>query len=124
MLLVAILSLAAWLQFTVVARSEVEAPLRADASDYFSYAQNLRELGVYSRAPRWREPGAVATPDYLRPPGYPVFLRLAGAPEGSMGWLHRVALLQAALGVLTVGLCYLVAAAFLRPALALLAALL
>ena len=121
LVLAAILALSAWLQLTVVSQTEVDGPLRVDAGDYFSYAQNLRELGMYSITPRWREPGAVATPDHVRPPGYPLFLRLAGAPELSPEWLRRVAFLQAGLGVLTVGLCFLVARSFLRPPWALLA---
>jgi len=125
LLLALILALSAWLQFTVVAQTEVAAPLRADASDYFAYVQNLHDLGVYSRAPRWREPGAVATPDYLRPPGYPVFLRLVGGlPEASFEWLHRIALWQAALGVLTVACCFLLASEFLATPMALFATLL
>ena len=119
-----LLALSAWLQFTVVAGTDVAAPLRADAGDYYSYAANLSELGVYSRAPRWREPQAVASPDKARPPGYPLVLRLAGRPEASLAWLHKVALLQAGLGVLSTLLCYLVAARFLRWPLALLAGLL
>ena len=121
LVLTAILALSAWLQFTVVSQTEVDGPLRVDAGDYFSYAQNMRELGVYSIAPRWREPAAVATPDHVRPPGYPFFLRLAGVPQVSMEWLRRVAFLQAGLGVLTVGFCYLIAISFLRPPWALLA---
>jgi 4-amino-4-deoxy-L-arabinose transferase-like glycosyltransferase len=124
LLLVAILALAAWLQFTVVVHTEVAAPLRADASDYFAYASNLREFGVYSRAPLWRDAQARIVADKERPPGYPIFLRLAGRPEPSDAWLLRVGLLQAGLGVFTVAFAYLIAAAWLRPAFALLATLL
>jgi 4-amino-4-deoxy-L-arabinose transferase-like glycosyltransferase len=123
-MLAAILLLATYLQFTVVLHTEVQAPLRADASEYFAYAQNLSELGIYSLAPRWRDPAAVAVPDKVRPPGYPLFLRIVGRPEASERWILKVGLVQAALGVLTVALCYLVAVAFLRPGMSLLAALL
>lgn len=109
LLLVLLLALAAWIQLAVVSRTVAVAPLPADAGEYFAYAWNLDRFGTYSRAPTWRDPAAKAEPDAMRSPGYPWFLRLAGRPEVSAAWLHRVALLQAALGIASVLLTWLLA---------------
>lgn len=115
LLLLLILALSALVQFTVVSRTTVVEPLRVDAADYFSYAYNLSHFGVYSISRNWdKDPAAPApTPDSYRPPGYPLFLSLLGTPERSDAYLHRVSLVQAGLGVLSVWLLYLVAAALL-----------
>ena len=123
LLLVLLLSLAAWLQFTVAARTEVAYPLRSDAGEYFSYAYNLHHSGVYSMEPTWRDPARQAVPDALRTPGYPLFLLLAGEPVPDLAWLHRISLLQAGLGVASVLLAWLVSRRFLGEKLALLAGL-
>ncbi|MEO8160467.1 MAG: phospholipid carrier-dependent glycosyltransferase, partial [Arenimonas sp.] len=123
LLLVLLLALSAWIQLTVAARTEVDGPLRADAADYFSYAWNLDRLHVYSSVPTWRDPTLEPIPDALRTPGYPLFLLLAGHPQPDAGWLHRVVLLQALLGIGSVLLAWLVARAFLARGPALLAAL-
>lgn len=110
--LLLVLSLSALVQTTAVSQTNVISPLRADASEYFSYAFNLSEYGVYSIAPSWNHlarPPPPA-PDDLRPPGYPLFLEALGPPEPSMEFVNRVLYAQAALGVLSVLLTYLVAA--------------
>lgn len=118
LMLALILALAAFIQLTVVSRTVVDNPLRADAGQYFSYAFNLKHYGVYSSAPTWRdEPSEVApVADKLRSPGYPLFLLMAGSPEPTEAYLTRVSFLQAGLGILSVWLAYLIAASFMvRP---------
>jgi 4-amino-4-deoxy-L-arabinose transferase-like glycosyltransferase len=135
LLLLLILALSAFIQFTVISRTTVVVPLRVDASDYFSYAYNLRHYGVYSISSDWavdraalgrdeRPAAGLPTPDAYRPPGYPLFLSMLGMPEPSNAYLRRVYLVQAGLGVLSVWLLYLVAAAFLGRGWALAPALL
>ena len=116
-LLLLILALAALVQFTVVARSQSEMPMVSDAADYFSYAYNLKHFGVYSNALTWAgepPPGGVL-PDALRSPGYPLFLLAIPGLDASDAYLHRVELVQAALGVLSVWLVFLIGAHFLSP---------
>lgn len=108
LLLALLLSLAALIQFTVVTRTVVDVPIRADAADYFAYAQNLHDHGTFSRSAPARR-GEAPPRDHLRSPGYPVFLLLAGAPQPDAGWLLQVSLMQAALGVLSVLLSYAIA---------------
>jgi 4-amino-4-deoxy-L-arabinose transferase-like glycosyltransferase len=123
LLLVLILALSALLQATVVARTVVDRPLRVDALDYFSYAVNLRDHGVYSLDRGWNEGRAaeIPRPDAQRPPGYPLMLRMLD-PQVSRQWLRRVGYVQAALGVLSVWLVYLLGRRFLPAPMALLAA--
>ncbi len=124
--LLLILLLSAWIQFTVVARTETWNPLAADASTYFLSAYNLDHYGVYSRTvtfPPEQHPQA-PPPDAYRSPGYPLFLRLHGHPEPSMDFLGRVMLVQAGLGVASVWMMYLIATRFMRRRWACVAALL
>jgi 4-amino-4-deoxy-L-arabinose transferase-like glycosyltransferase len=107
-----VLFLSAWVQINVVTRTNVDSPVRGDARHYVSYAWNLYEHHVFSRAQTWvtgdsRSP----MPDKMTLPGYPAFLAtmLDGAPD--MRFIRRVVFAQAALGVLT---CVFVLMAALR----------
>lgn len=125
LLLLLVLSIAAFLQFTVVSRTVVDGPLRADAGQYFSYAYNLRNHGTFSLAPTWQAGNErlAVHPDSLRAPGYPLFLALLGNPEPTDAYLRRVGLVQAALGVLSILLVYLIASSLLGQSWALVPAL-
>lgn len=115
LILALILSISVLIQFTVVSRTTVRIPLRVDAGDYFSYAYNLSHHGVYSISHAWKKGPTSQAPaaDAVRPPGYPLFLMAIGTPEPTWSYLRRVSLVQAALGVLSVWLVYLVARHFL-----------
>lgn len=124
LLLILLLSITAFIQFTVVSRTSVQNPLRADAGEYFAYAYNLQHYGVYSLEHTWDAPPAVApAPDKVRSPGYPLFLLMAGTPRPFEAYGLRVSFLQAAVGVASVWLLYLIGAMFLGRGLALVAAL-
>jgi 4-amino-4-deoxy-L-arabinose transferase-like glycosyltransferase len=123
LLLALVLAGSAWLHLTVVQSTVVDNPLRADSGEYFSYAYNLHESGVYSSHPWWLEPPASGVrPDSIRPPGYPLFLFALGPPSPTLDYVHRVQLAQAGLWVLSVLLVYLLGAQFLPRGLALVAA--
>jgi len=122
LLLLLILSLSALVQATGVSRTVVNSPLRVDALDYFSYAVNLRDHGVYSLQRDWyTSKGVVPTPDKVRPPGYSLLLR-ALDPQPSWEWLRRVGYLQALMAVFSVWLVYRIGRKFLSELMALLAA--
>jgi 4-amino-4-deoxy-L-arabinose transferase-like glycosyltransferase len=112
-----ILAISAAIQFIVVTRTVIPRPIRADAAAYFSYAYNLKHSGVYSAQPTWRTPEKVQTvlPDAVSTPGYPLFLLLVPRLEPTDGYVMRVLLVQAALGVVSVLLVFLIAGTFLRP---------
>jgi 4-amino-4-deoxy-L-arabinose transferase-like glycosyltransferase len=125
LLLMMILLLSAWIQFSVVERTEVIVPLRADAKVYFSTAYNLVHSGIYSQDVVWEQPGITTLPkaDHFVTPGYPLFLALVGDPQPDPHYLHQVVVVQAALGVLSVWLMFLISTRFLTTGGALLAAL-
>jgi 4-amino-4-deoxy-L-arabinose transferase-like glycosyltransferase len=104
LLLFLLLAFGAYVQFTTVSRTVVDAPLRADAGEYFSYAYNLSHYGTFSLQRTWEgeAPAAAPAPDKVRPPGYPLFLLLAGKPAPYASWGLRIAYLQAAVGTLSV----------------------
>jgi 4-amino-4-deoxy-L-arabinose transferase-like glycosyltransferase len=124
--LLLILSLSAFIQFTVVTHTEVISPFRADAREYFFSAYNLDHYGVYSSQVTWPPEQHLQAPpaDAIATPGYPLFLRLVGHPEPTLDYERRVGLAQAALGVVSVWMMYLIAVRFLRRRWACVAALL
>lgn len=74
--------------------------VRGDAVDYYSYARNLTQHGVFSKAPEGATP---LVADSYRDPGYPLFL--AGWMkifEQWDSWYAAVLLSQSLLGALTV----------------------
>lgn len=126
LILIGILVLSGFIQFTVVSRTEVNAPLRSDARIYFSHAYNLKNFGVYSGEATWAKDAVphLPSPDALVTPGYPLFLLALGNPEPNLGYLRRVSFAQAGLGVLSVLLMFLISRRFLGEPWALGAALL
>lgn len=102
-----VLLIATGLRLGAASGSVVVDPLRADAREYFLYAYNLRYQGVYSHSDAaLAEPPSLPIADAARSPGYPLFLApfVDGPPRQMM--LRRVVIAQAALGVLTVLLCW------------------
>ena len=90
------------LRWYYVSTAVVLNPVRGDATQYYAYALNLANHGIFSKD----LPGvAVIHPDNYRDPGYPVFLaiwmKLLGAGEA---WYAAVLLGQALLGALTITL--------------------
>lgn len=100
--LLAITFLALGLRWYYVSTAMVLNPVRGDATQYFAYAWNLANHGVFSKD---AVGAAVASPDNYRDPGYPVFLALwmkvLGAGDA---WYAAVLVCQALLGALTVTL--------------------
>lgn len=106
-----LLALSAFVQFTVVTQTRHDGVIRGDAMKYVFYAYNLDSHHAFSRVQTFG-PGheqAVPAPDKLTLPGYPAFLSLFvdGIPDQAM--LARATLAQAALGVLSTLLSFLIA---------------
>lgn len=96
----AVALLALGLRWYYVSTALVLEPVRGDATQYFAYAWNLANHGVFAKT----APGSeVLNPDNFRDPGYPVFLALWMKVLGAGDvWYAAVLLCQALLGALTV----------------------
>ena len=114
--LVVLASIAAFFRLTVVESTIIDgAPLRADAAQYYFTAYDLRVNGIYSRSPgAFVRPPAKVEPDAYRPPGLPLLIA-AVTDEVANAWhvIGRVQAANVALGVATVALIFLAAAAVL-----------
>lgn len=122
LLLLLVLLAGAALRFGAAAFTIVDEPIRADASQYYAYARNLVDAGVYSMS----APGsATPVPDAVRPPGYALFLAPFAAllPEPET-FLSAVLFAQALLGVLLIQQSFVLAARVLPHGWALAVALL
>ncbi|EIL99417.1 glycosyltransferase family 39 protein [Rhodanobacter denitrificans] len=98
----AITLLALALRWYYVSTALVLNPVRGDATQYYAYAWNLANHGVFAKD----APGApILGPDNYRDPGYPIFLALWMKMLGTGdAWYAAVLLCQALLGALTVTL--------------------
>ena len=98
--LFAITLLALVLRVYYVRTAVVDHPVRGDATQYYAYAWNLSQHGVFAKD----APGAATiTPDNYRDPGYPLFLSVWMKALGSAdAWYAAVLLCQALLGALAV----------------------
>jgi 4-amino-4-deoxy-L-arabinose transferase-like glycosyltransferase len=92
-------------RFYYVTHAQVLQPVnlpnvRGDAVDYYSYARNLTQHGVFSKAPEGTTP---LVADSYRDPGYPLFLASWMNIFGQWdSWYGAVLLSQSLLGALTV----------------------
>lgn len=120
-----ILMVAAYLRIHVVLGTEVVAPLRADAGQYFTYAYNLRFHGTYSHDSKGlSNRDYTPRPDCFRNPGYPLMIAPILDREVTDRTLLNLTLFQAALSLMTVGWVYGLARRVLPEAAAWLVALL
>lgn len=120
--LLLILLIAAYLRVGAVTHTVVDHPIRADASQYFAYAYNLRYKGVYSDSRP--APNSKPHPDAFRSPGYPLFLAAFMGNVSINSFLLSVTLVQALLGLGTVLLTFALFRHVLPEAWALVGALL
>jgi len=108
--LVLVLAFAAHLRLRAAAETLVWPPLQGDSVNYVSVAYNLRQFGVASHERTWTQVApARPAPDALVAPGYPLLLATVMPDRPNPPFLRDALLLQALLGVLTVGLGYLLA---------------
>lgn len=102
LVLLSIFLLAFGLRWYYIGHAVVLNPVRGDATQYYAYALNLANHGVFSKD----LPGAaIIHPDNYRDPGYPLFLAIWMKMLGTGdAWYAAVLLCQAFLGALTVTL--------------------
>jgi 4-amino-4-deoxy-L-arabinose transferase-like glycosyltransferase len=121
----AVILAAAYLRGMDVLWTVPDLPYRADAAQYYNYAYNLRQHGVYSHVIAYSGgKQVVPEPDALRTPGYPLFLTLFvdGPPHAQI--FDTVFAWQALLGTLSVLLTFLLFQRMAPPWVAVTAALL
>src|SRR5882672_4472432 len=113
--LIVLASIAAFFRLTVVEQTIVDRPLRADAAEYYFTAYNLRVNGIYSRSTgALVRPPAKVEPDAYRPPGLPLLIAaVTDQIANARHVIERVQSTNVALGVATVALIFLAAAAVL-----------
>ena len=102
-------------------RTVVNAPIRADALDYYAYAYNLRNHNVYSRSPAAMQGNpAQLTADAVRPPLYPLFLYPFAGEIPTSSTVTAILVTQAILGTLALMLAFYIFRSFLSeiPAIA------
>lgn len=99
---------AVWLRGTLIMTTEVIDPLRADAFEYYRYAMNLEQCGVYSRSLESITSGCTtpARSDSVRPPGYPIVLMPFVEWPPTAATLLRIQWFQVLLSASTVMLIY------------------
>jgi 4-amino-4-deoxy-L-arabinose transferase-like glycosyltransferase len=120
LVLLLVLALGAHLRLRAAHETVVWPPLQGDSVRYVAVAYNLRHFGTVSQQVTWNVPDAPAPkPDALSPPGYPALLWTVLADAPDVPFLQRALLLQALLGLLAVGLGYLLARPLLPRAAAL-----
>lgn len=104
---VVLLAIASFVQFTTVLQTRATNVVHGDGTKYVFYAYNLKFHQTFSRERSFGE-GASAPPvaDKLTLPGYPAFLSLFIGETPDTRFLARVAMAQAALGVVAVLLTF------------------
>jgi hypothetical protein len=110
------------LRILAIEEMEVVAPVRADARDYVTYAHNLAVHGVYSRDGTLGGSETSAeglSPDAVRAPGYPLVLTLFLDNPPTIHDIKQIKWFQAAIGVATIGLAFLLAVGLMPKAWAL-----
>jgi 4-amino-4-deoxy-L-arabinose transferase-like glycosyltransferase len=97
---VVLFAIAMGLRLGAVNTTEIDSPIRADATEYYAYALNLKHYQTFAGGKYSAD--AVPRPDAIRPPGYPVFLAplVEYPPTDFMLW--RISLIQALLDSISV----------------------
>jgi len=73
-LLIGIFAIGLYLRIEMTDKTVVEAPIRADATEYVLYTYNMAKYGVYSQQRPDQVDAGVPHPDAYRTPGYSLFL--------------------------------------------------
>lgn len=97
-----------YLRLVSVRGTVIDAPFRADAKDYVSYALNMKHSGIYSRDDQILLGGdSTPRPDSVRTPGYPLFLYPMADSENLPVFYAQAQYAQALLSAATIGLVFL-----------------
>ena len=124
MVLLIFISFAAlYLQTKAVFHSEIDHPIRADASLYYAYAYNLDRYNIYSseKNTNWNEGSSPPKPDAIVTPGYPLLLSFFIDNPNINQFLLNISMIQIVFSLICLPLLFFVLKNFLAPGAALLA---
>lgn len=110
LILIGIFSIGLNLRLLMVQQTIVDRPIRADAAQYYFYAYNLTQYGIYSKQRPGQFEGEKPTPDAHRPPGYSLFLLPFVEFPPTLQMVNHIVITQAIISTLTI----LVALGFFR----------
>lgn len=102
LILISIFSIGLNLRIKMVQQTIVDHPIRADAADYYLYAYNLIEYGVYSRQRPGQFEAKKPISDALRNPGYSLFLLPFVEFPPTPQMVHHITITQAIISTLTI----------------------
>jgi len=112
--LLILILLAVTLRWTAIELTIVERPLRADATEYYATAYNLRFNGTYSRSLQpLINPTAKVEPDAYRPPGLPLLIAAIITPQSGTAIIGHMQAINLLFGIITVAVVFVAAAAVL-----------
>ncbi len=109
----------------MVSTTTMDDPIRADAKEYYFYAYNLKQFGVFSSKPI---PASINSrispqPDAARTPGYPLFLLPFVTYPPTDDMLRTITITQAILSSLAILIVFIIAYRLIHPIPALFCAL-
>ncbi len=120
LLVVGIVLFGAHLRMQSAIHTVIDSPIRADARDYFAYANNLKHHRTYSRAWPSGLPDRGPAPDAVRAPGYALFLSTLLSDGITLdAQLLQIYLVQALLSTLVIVLVFISARVMMGNAAAL-----
>lgn len=113
------------MRIVMVSTTTMDDPIRADAREYYFYAYNLKQFGVFSSkpVPATLESRMPPKPDAERTPGYPLFLLPFVTYPPTLDMLHTITVTQAILSSLAVLIVFIIAYRLIHPIAALFCAL-
>jgi 4-amino-4-deoxy-L-arabinose transferase-like glycosyltransferase len=112
-----VLIVSLFFRISMVNNSEVKQPVRADAAQYYQYAYNLKQHGIYSRQRiRTDDDGSYLVPDRYRPPGYSLFILPFAEYPPTDEMNNKIVILQAVISTFTVYLSFILFRSFMSSA--------
>lgn len=99
--MVVVVVLALILRLQMIEHSVVDHPIRADASQYYHYAVNLKQHGIYSMS-RPNQDGVPPVADAHRNPGYALFIYPYVEFPPTLQMVYKVEMVQVLLSALTI----------------------
>jgi hypothetical protein len=114
-LLAVIVLAGTYLRVVATFNTNIDQPIWADARDYWVYAVNLSESGVFSRKIQQVNEAEEPTPDAVRAPGYPFMMATVMRLLPQQHWYGGVLWLQIVLGVGVIVLTFVLFRSLLPP---------
>lgn len=108
-----ILIIASYFRIIMIQETEVIVPIRADALEYYNYAYNLQNYGIYSLQD-FNNTDSLPVADSVRPPGYALFLLPFLEQPPNLAMVAKIQYAQVLLSVITLLLAIFIFRSFLN----------